>query len=157
MKETILGIALTAIATGIFRHLCPESSFKKQIGLLISSFFLLSCISFVKDGTARFSQISDVFAEKGAYIDFSEEAYRMTQEQIAQKLETAISERLKENQILCDEIRVIIDISSNYSISIKQVRLAFAADNADNAAAAEALVKKEVGNEIKVIIELKGT
>lgn len=155
MKETILGIAFTAISTGIFRHLCPESSFKKQISLLISSFFILSCISFIKDGTEKFTEISDVFAERGAYADFSDEAYRMTQEEIAHKLEEVISEKLKENQILCDEIHVIVDISSEYSISIKQVRLAFAVDNTDYAAAAEALVKKEVGNEIEVVIEFK--
>lgn len=156
MKEIILGIALTAVATGIFKLICPESSFKKQIGFLIASFFLLSCLSLINVDWTDLSALSDSLRENGAYIDFSEELYKMTQQEIAGKLAADLEEKLKENEIFCDEIRVIIDISSAYSISIKQVRLAFTADNADSAEAAEALVKKEVGDEIEVIIEIRG-
>lgn len=156
MKEVILGIALTAIAAGIFKLICPESGFKKQIGFLIASFFLLSCLSLVNSDKADFSAIRDSLREQGAYMDFSEEVYKMTQEEIANRLAADLDEKLKENKIFCKEIRVIIDISSAYSISIKQVRLAFTADSAENADAAESLVKKEVGDEIEVIIEIKG-
>ena len=156
MKEVILGIALTAIAAGIFKLICPESGFKKQIGFLIASFFLLSCLSLVNSDKADFSAIMDSLREQGAYMDFSEEVYKMTQEEIANILAADLDEKLKENKIFCKEIRVIIDISSAYSISIKQVRLAFTADSAENADAAESLVKKEVGDEIEVIIEIKG-
>ena len=156
MKEVILGIALTAIAAGIFKLICPESGFKKQIGFLIASFFLLSCLSLVNSDKADFSAIRDSLREQGAYMDFSGEVYKMTQEEVANKLAAHLEEKLKENKIFCKEIRVIIDISSAYSISIKQVRLAFTADSAENADAAESLVKKEVGDEIEVIIEIKG-
>lgn len=156
MREVILGIALTAIAAGIFKLICPESGFKKQIGFLIASFFLLSCLSLVNSDKTDFSAISDSLREQGAYMDFSEEVYKMTQQEIANKLAADLEEKLKENKIFCNEIRVIIDISSAYSISIKQVRLAFTADSADDADAAESLVKKEVGDEIEVIIEIKG-
>ena len=156
MREVILGIALTAIAAGIFKLICPESGFKKQIGFLIASFFLLSCLSLVNSDKTDLSAITDSFREQGAYMDFSGEVYKMTQEEIANRLAADLDEKLKENKIFCKEIRVIIDISSTYSISIKQVRLAFTADSAENADAAESLVKKEVGDEIEVIIEIKG-
>lgn len=156
MKETVLGIALVAVATGIFRLLAPESGFKKQIAFLISAFFLLSCVSLFKGSDMDFSEIAEAFGADGGYVDFSQEAYRMTEKEIALSIKKKIETMFKENKIFCDEIQVIIDISSSYSISIKQVRLAFSADNADNTAAAEAMVKKEVGDEIEVIIEIKG-
>ncbi len=156
MKETVLGIALVAIATGIFRLISPESGFKNQIAFLISAFFLLSCVSLFNGKVADFSAIAEAFKTKGGYVDFSVEANRMTQKEIAANLKNNIEELLSDNKIFCDEISVIIDISSSYSISIKQVRLAFSADNADNTARAEELVKKEVGDGIEVITEIKG-
>lgn len=156
MRDTLLGIALVAIATGIFKLLCPESSFKKQIGLLMASFFLLSCVSLLKNTDISLEEITEGLRYEGAYADFSAEAYRLTQNEIAARLADNVKAKLSENKILFDEIRVIIDISSSYSISIKQVRLAFSAENAGYAAAAEALVKKEVGDKIEIITEIKG-
>ena len=156
MKETVLGIALVAIATGVFKLLAPDGGLKKQIAFLISAFFLLSCISLFNGSNTDFSEITEAFRSEGGYVDFSAEAYRMTEREIALNLKKKIEALLNENKIFCDEIRVIIDISSSYSISIKQVRLAFSANNADNTAKAEELVKKEVGDEIEVITEIKG-
>lgn len=156
MKEAVLGIALTAVATGVFKLLTPENSFKKQIAFLTSAFFLLSCAALFKDGGLDFSDTAEAFRGEGGYVDFSAEAYRMTEREIAVNLEKKLGAVLEENKIFCDEIYVIIDISSSYSISIKQVRLAFSADNADNAAKAEELVKKEVGDGIEVVVEIKG-
>ena len=156
MKETILQIALAAIATGIFKLLLPESSFKKQIAFLTACFFLLSCISFFRNGGFDFSEISDSFRQEGAYVDYSAEAYRLTQNEIASALAEDINDLLTENNIPVKEIRVIVDISSSLSISIKQVRLAFSLKDADYAAFAEELVKKEVGDDIEVIVEIQG-
>ncbi len=156
MRETLLGIALVAIATGIFKLLCPESSFKKQIGFLVAAFFLLSCVSMLKRDNLSLEGISDSFRQEGAYVDFSEEAYRLTQNEIANRIAENIEARLRENEIFCDEIRVVIDISSSYSISIKQVRLAFSVDNGSNTETAEKIVKKEVGDKIEIITEIKG-
>ena len=155
MKDTILGISLVAIATGVFKLLAPESGFKKQIAFLISAFFLLSCVSLFNGSSMVFSEITEALGTEGGYVDFTEEAYRMTEKEIALNLKKKIETLLTENKIFCDEIQVIIDISSSYSISIKQVRLAFSANNADNTAIAEELVKKEVGDEIEVITEIK--
>lgn len=156
MKETVLGIAFVAIATGVFKLLSPENSFKKQLAFLTSAFFLLSCVSLFRDNGFDFSEIADSFRGEGAYVDFSVEAYRMTEREIASNIRKNIEAVFEENEIFCDEIHVIIDISSSYSISIKQVRLAFSANNADNTAKAEELVKKEVGDEIEVVTEIKG-
>ena len=156
MKETILEIALAAIATGIFKLLLPDSSFKKQIAFLTACFFLLSCISFFRNNDWDFSEISDTFRQEGAYVDYSVEAYRLTQNEIAQALAEDMGDLLSENEIPVQEIRVIVDISSSYSISIKQVRLAFSLKDADYAAFAEELVKKEVGDDIEVIVEIRG-
>lgn len=156
MKETILGIALVAIATGVFKLLSPENSFKKQLAFLTSAFFLLSCVSLFGENGFDFSEISDSFRSEGGYVDFSAEAYRMTEREIASNIRKNIEAVFSENEIFCDEIHVIIDISFSYSISIKQVRLAFSANNADNTAKAEELAKKEVGDEIEIITEIKG-
>ena len=156
MKETILEIALAAIATGIFKLLLPDSTFKKQIAFLTACFFLLSCISFFRNNTWDFSRISDSLRQEGAYVDYSLEAYRLTQNEIAQALAEDINDLLTENEIPVQEIRVIVDISSSYSISIKQVRLAFPVKDADCAAFAEELVKKEVGDDIEVVVEIRG-
>ena len=86
MKEIILGIGLTAVATGIFKLICPDSSFKKQIGFLISSFFLLSILSLINSEAPNFSTISESLKKEGVYIDFTEEAYKMTRQEIANKL-----------------------------------------------------------------------
>ena len=156
MIQTVLEIALVAIATGIFKLLLPESSFKKQIAFLTACFFLLSCISFFKKSSWDFSDISDTLRQDGAYVDYSAEAYRLTQNEIASALAEDIGDLLAENNVPYEEIRVIIDISSSYSISIKQVRLAFTLKDADYAAFAEELVKKEVGDEIEVVVEIRG-
>lgn len=156
MTQTVLEIALVAIATGIFKLLLPESTFKKQIAFLIACFFLLSCISFFKKSNWDLSDISDTFRQDGVYVDYSEEAYRLTQNEIASALAEDVGDLLAENKIPTEEIRVIIDISSSYSISIKQVRLAFALKDAGCAAFAEELVKKEVGEEIEVVVEIRG-
>lgn len=156
MRETLLGIALVAVATGIFKLLCPDSGFKKQIGFLVAAFFLLSCASLLKKSNMSFGEISDSFRYEGAYVDFSAEAYRMTQNELAARTAAALKEKLSQEKILCDEIRVVIDISFSYSISIKQVRLAFSLENSGYAAAAEELVKKEVGDQIEIITEIKG-
>ena len=156
MKETLLGIALVAVATGIFKLLCPESGFKKQICFLLAAFFLLSCASLLKNNNISFGEISESLRYEGAYVDFSAEAYRMTQNELAARTAANLEARLSEEKILCDEIRVVIDISSSYSISIKQVRLAFSLENSGYAEAAEELVKKEVGDQIEIITEIKG-
>lgn len=156
MQETVLGIALVAIAAGIFKLISPENSFKKQIAFLTSAFFLLSCVSLIKGNDLDFSEMTESFRQEGGYVDLSVEAYEMTEREIASNIAKNIDAILQENEIFCDEIRVIIDISSSYSISIKQVRLAFSVNNADYAAAAEQLIKKEVGEKIEIVIEIKG-
>ena len=155
MRETILSIALTAIAAGIFKLLMPDSSFKKQIAFLTACFFVISCINLISGGF-DLSELEAFTHDEGAYVDFSVEAYRLTQTEIANELARDLKEKLREKQISVDEIYVIIDISSSYSISIKQVRLAFSSDNASYSAAAEELVKKEVGDDIEIITEIKG-
>ena len=156
MRETVLGIALIAIATGVFRLISPENSFKNQIAFLIAAFFLLSCVTLFSKNSVDFSAIKDAFKADGNYVDFSDEADRMIENEIKNNLEKKIEGLLADNEIFCDEISVIIDISSSDSISIKQVRLAFSIDNAYYTAKAEELVKKEVGNAIEVITEIKG-
>lgn len=156
MQETVLGIALVAIAAGIFKLISPENSFKKQIAFLTSAFFLLSCVSLINGNDLDFSEMTESFRQEGGYVDLSVEAYEMTEREIASNIAKNIDALLQENEIFCDEIRVIIDISSSYSISIKQVRLAFSVNNADNAAAAEQLIKKEVGEKIEIVTEIKG-
>lgn len=155
MREIMLGIALAAIASGIFRLLSPNGSFKKQTALLISCFFVLSCVSLVT-GKTELPEIAESFRQQGAYADFTEEAENMLKTETANRLAEKLGEILDENEIPPREIRVIVDISSERSISIKEIRLSFSAENAGEAEKAREITEKEAGGEIIVVTEIKG-
>ena len=88
-------------------------------------------------------------------MDFTEEAYRITQTEIAENLSANLKKTLAQEEIYPENIFVIIDISGSFSISIIEIRLVFSSEHADSISAAEKRVTEEVGDGIKVVSEIK--
>ena len=155
MQEMVLNVSLVAIAAGLFRMLIPDSTFKKQIAFLVACFFAVSTINVFKNGSIDISALSQAMRQEGVYTDFSAQEYQMTQTEIAQRLSDSLKEKLEAEEIYPENIFVIVDISGSFSISIIEIRLVFSAQQAELAANAEEKVKEEVGDEIKVVSEIK--
>lgn len=154
MKEIVLSVCVAAVATGIFGLLMPKSSFKKQISFLSVSFLILSVFNSISGGSFSLDELYDSFKEKSVYVDFSKEAEAMTKREIAAVLCRNIRELLEKNSVEFEDVFVIIDISEDSRISIKQIRLVFNKENADNMALAEKIVKREVGYETQIVSEV---
>lgn len=155
MQEMVLSVSLVAIAAGLFRMLIPDSTFKKQIAFLVACFFAVSAINIFKNGSVDVSALSEAMRQEGVYTDFSAQEYELTQTEIAQRLSDGLKEKLAKEEIYPENIFVIVDISGSFSISIIEIRLVFSAEQAELAPIAEKKVTEEVGDEIKVVSEIK--
>jgi len=151
IKTILLNICLIAAATALFRMLVPENSFRKQIGFLISCFFITAVASMITNADLNFDGVSGVeFGREHEIIDFSEQTTSERKRAIAEELSGRVRELLEQNEIYPSKIYVIVNISGLYSISINEIKLVLPPD-ADFGLAAT-LVEKEVGREIKVTI-----
>lgn len=155
MQEMVLNVSLVAIAAGLFRMLIPDNSFKKQIAFLVACFFAVSVINIFKNGSIDVSALSEAMRQEGIYTDFTAQEYEMTQTEIAQRLSDSLKEKLAAEEIYPENIFVIVDISGSFSISIIEIRLVFSAEQTELVPAAEEIVKEEVGDDIKVVSEIK--
>ena len=155
MREMILSVSMTAIAAGLFRMLIPDNCFKKQIAFLAACFFALSAVNVFGGAGLDVSVLSEALRQEGVYMDFTEEAYRITQTEIAENLSANLKKTLAQEEIYPENIFVIIDISGSFSISIIEIRLVFSSEHADSISAAEKRVTEEVGDGIKVVSEIK--
>jgi len=151
MREILLNICLVAIACALFKMLVPENGFKKQIGFLVSCFFITAVISFVTGGSFDFEGVS--FDGGGNFTDFSEEVTTERKRAIAEELSGRVREMLAEQEIFPSKIYVIVNISGMYSISINEIKLVLP-PSADFTRAS-ALVEEEVGAGIKVTFEVQ--
>jgi len=132
--------------------LVPENSFKKQIGFLISCFFITAVISLVSGVNINFDEFTDIeFGTGGGFIDFSEQTTQARKRAIAEELSSRVREVLERDEIYPSKIYVIVNISGLYSISINEILLVLP-PGADFARAA-ALTEQTVGRDIKVTIE----
>ncbi|MCL2019285.1 MAG: hypothetical protein FWG70_05930 [Oscillospiraceae bacterium] len=151
MREFLLNVSLVAAATALFRMLVPETGFKKQIGFLISCFFISVTASFFMGGNLEIEGVYGVdFDTGGSITDFSEQATLARKQAIAEEVSARINEILQQNGIYPSEISVIVNISGLYSISINEIKLVLPPDA--DFGKASALIEKEVGTDIKVII-----
>jgi hypothetical protein len=147
MREILFNICMVAVACALFKLLVPENSFRKQIGFLVSCFFITAVISFITGGDFSIEGIS--IGESGAgFIDYSEEVTTERKRAIAEELSNRVREMLAEHEIFPARIYVIVNISGMYSISINEIKLVLPPDS--DFTRASALVEKEVGTEIKV-------
>lgn len=154
MKEIVMGICAAAVATGVFSLLAPKSSFRKQLSFLCATFLLLTAVNSVRKGSLNLDDLYKSFEEKSVYVDFSHEAEQMTRLEIANALCRNTEELLEKNSIDFEDVSVIIDISDDNCISIKQIRLVFSAENAEMAVIAENIIKQEVGDETQIVSEV---
>ena len=156
MREILLNISIVAVATALFRLLIPENSFKKQIGFLISCFFVTAVVSFITGGKWSVPEISDnlKFGSGGQYVDFTEQSVALKKREIGDELSGRVREVLAGNDIYPSKIYVIVNISEFNSISINEIKLVLPPDG--DFAEASALVEKEVGAGVKVTIEVDG-
>jgi len=155
MKEILLNICLVAVGTALFKMLIPENSMKKQIGFLISCFFITALISFIKGGEWDVKGIDFDGGNTGYtdYVDFSQQVNADRKREIAAEMSARIRETLELKEIYPFKIYVIVNISGLYSISISEIKLVLPPDG--DFAEASALVEKEVGPGIKVSIEVE--
>jgi hypothetical protein len=152
MRTILLNICFIATATALFRMLIPENSFKKQIGFLISCFFITAVISLVRGVDINFDGFDGVeFGADSSFIDFSEQTTSARKRAIAEELSGRVREVLAASEIYPSKIYVIVNISGLYSISINEIRLVLPPD-ADFYLAAS-IVEEIVGKDIKVITE----
>ena len=154
MKEIVLSVCAAAVATGLFSLLVPKSSVKNQLSFLSAAFLLLTAVNSIKNGNLNLDELYKSFEEKSVYIDFSAQAEQMTKQEIAAALCRNTEELLEKNQIAYEDVSVIVDISEDSRISIKQIRLVFKKENAHEAAIAEEIVKREVNGEAQVVSEV---
>ncbi|MCL2693625.1 MAG: stage III sporulation protein AF [Oscillospiraceae bacterium] len=154
MREILLNICIVAVAAALFKMLVPDNSFKKQIGFLISCFFITSVVSFVTSGRHEFGGLSDIadVTIEGGFTDFTEQTLAQRKQAIAGELSSRVRQTLEENGIEPVKIYVIVNISGLYSISINEIKLVLPPDG--DFARASALVEKEVGRNIKVTFEV---
>ncbi|MCL2108458.1 MAG: stage III sporulation protein AF [Oscillospiraceae bacterium] len=157
IKEIILNICLVAVATALFRMLVPENNFKKQIGFLISCFFITAVVAFITGATPDLANLPDEFAVvfDGAerISDFTTQTTAQRKRAIGEEVAARVRGVLEENEIYPSEIRVVVNISGSYSISINEIRLVLPPGS--DMLRASALVEGEVGDGIKVTIDVE--
>jgi len=152
MRIIILNICFIAVATALFRMLIPENSFKKQIGFLISCFFITSIVALITNADINFDEFTGIeFGTESNYIDFSEQTTAARKRAIGEEVAARVREVLAEHEIYPSKIYVIVNISGLYSISINEIRLVLPPDA--DFSLASVITEREAGRDIKVTIE----
>ena len=153
--EFLSSVCIATIAAALFRMLVPENKFTKQISLLIVCVFLLTGLTALTG--AEFDINADAYdlGVSEEYIGFSGEVNKSLQKKICSDMSEKLYSMLNENGIYPEEIHIIVNISSLYSIDITQVKLVFGAGGQAAAAAAAGLLARELAGDIEVVTEVK--
>lgn len=153
--EFLSSVCIAAIAAALFRMLVPENKFTKQISLLIVCVFLLTGLTALT--SAEFDINADAYdlGVSEEYIGFSGEVNKSLQKKICSDMSEKLYSLLNENGIYPEEIHIIVNISSLYSIDITQVKLVFGAGGQAAAEAAAELLARELAGDIEVVTEVK--
>ncbi len=125
MSQMITTVCISALALLLLRMLVPEGKLSGQMGLLIAAVFLLTGLSAAKGALPDMDVSGYSYESSGAYISFSGEVNRELQERICTSMRDEIRGILAEEGLTAKEIRVIVNISGLYSISISRVELVF--------------------------------
>ncbi len=148
-----MSVAVVTIAAAMFKLLAPEHKFKKQIGVLISCFFMLSVLKIVSGQSLSLdADAAEITAENPLVIDFTQKTIDYTQRQAAKELSQSLYALLEENGVRPKQIYVNINISNLYSISINEVRLVFPDGEDEKAQKALEITKNAVGENITVTL-----
>lgn len=148
-------LCMAALSSALFRMLVPENKFSKQISLLIAGVFLLIGITALNGAELNIDT-------EGYAIQFEEYSSEITsdvskelQQKICKDMSDKIYTLLNEREIYPEEIHIIVNISSLYSIDITQVELVFNSGEQAAAEAAAELLRGELSPKIEIVTEVK--
>ena len=169
MREILLNICLTAVALCLFNMLIPDTTAKKQTDFLISCFFLVSLVFFFTSGSVNIAEGLELSGFENAFdnsridfVDFDTAYINAQKNMIEREISDALKKALREadEEIPVQEIKVFVNISDKFSISIIEIQITLTKKGGDeldeSAEDIEALkkavqiVQKEVGIDILI-------
>ncbi len=146
-------VCIAAIIIAIFRIIIPENKFKKQIAFLAAGVFLVTGISAVAGAEFDLDGEDTALIESERFVQFSGEVNENLRKKICDEMSDKIYGLLNEREIYPEEVHIIVNISGLYSISIRQVKLVFSAEERAAAEAAAELLSRELtGIEITTVL-----
>ncbi len=146
-------VCIAAIIIAIFRIIIPENKFKKQISFLIAGVFLLTGISAAAGAEFDLGAENTELIESERFVQFSGEVNEDLRKKICDEMSEKINKILNSHEIYPKEVHIIVNISGLYSISIRQVKLVFGAEERAAAKAAAELLSRELtGIEITTVL-----
>ena len=149
--EFLATVCTAAIAVALFRMLVPESKAAKQVSLLTAAVFMLTMLTSAAGAQIDLGALSPAAQE---YTDMSEGVNRELQKRVCSQMEERVSALLHEKGYYPSQIHIIVNISGLYSISITQVRLVFAPQNAADAESARAYLAGELaGIDVTAVVK----
>lgn len=147
-------VCITAIVIAIFRMIVPENKFKKQISFLVAGVFLAAGISAAAGAEFDLDAENDTLIESERFVQFSGEVNENLRKKICDDMSQKIYKLLNEREIYPKEVHIIVNISGLYSISIRQVKLVFSAEEQAAAEAAAELLSRELtGIEVTTVLQ----
>lgn len=149
--EFLATVCTAAIAVALFKMLVPESKAAKQVSLLTAAVFMLTMLT-----SAAGAQIDlgALVAEQREYTDMSASVNKELQKRVCSQMEERVRALLNEKGYYPAQIHIIVNISGLYSISITQVRLVFAPQNAADAESARSYLAGELaGPDVTAVVK----
>lgn len=148
--ETIRIAAFQACMTGLIictaSSLVQEEKFASQLKVIFSAFFIISLVIPLKN------EIPDIFSAETAAVceyDGAENAFDEEMEKyIKSNTEKALKEKFTEQGMVFDDLEAEISIDDEYKVTLVSVNVI-----TSNKKAAENILKKELGNDVKIIVK----
>lgn len=157
--ETFRMISGTACFLGIviavFNAMYPSEKFVPQLKIIFSLIFILCIAKPIAQGKLEFPEIPETVA---ASSDYYSELSARTDEYFIRSVENSISravgEALAKEEIYPLEIETSINISENFSISIREVKIVL--NDPYLSEKAKRLAAEQVGDEAAVAVAIAG-
>jgi hypothetical protein len=154
MNQLILNICVITVAIALYKMLVPDGAFTKQIGFLVTCFFIAGIAGYFggANGLIHADTLKQAFSDGASYVDFSAQLTENRKRAIADELSARVRETLESNNISCEKIYVIVNISGLYGISISEIELVLPVGEEENEQAAADLAQRTVGPTIAVSV-----
>ena len=124
IKAVVGAACFVGVAIAAADAVKPSERFNTQIKFIFSLIFLLAALTPILSGRVDFS-VSEVdvngYVRKQAAFDAGVDA--MLKRQIERGIEKELAAKLKEHEIICSYIRIIVNIEEDNSISITNAEL----------------------------------
>lgn len=148
-------MCIAALSSALFRMLVPENKFSKQISMLVAGVFLLTGITALVG--AKLEIDTEKYAPEAEEYGFeiSSNVNEGLRKKICGEMSDKIYALLNERGIYPEEIHVVVNISSLYSIDITQVELVFERGEQAAAKAAAEVLEGELSPDIEIVTEVK--